>query len=104
MTDLTYPGGRPRRIRRLVRMDPRQTAWTSTHLTDPFRHSQFWYRIVREGPRACRLEFEGLMLEDVPTAMPRSEIARRARQNQVHDSTEWRRFLAPALESEAVAK
>ena len=26
MTDLTYPGGRPRRIRRLVRMDPRQTA------------------------------------------------------------------------------
>ena len=104
MTDLTYPEGRPRRIRRLVRMDPQRMSWTNTHLNGPFRHSQFWYRIVPEGPRACRLEFDGLMLEDVPKAMSSSEIARRARENQVHDSTEWRRCLAPALESEAVAR
>ena len=101
MTDLTYPEGRPRRIRRLVRMDPEQMAWTNTHLNGPFRHSQYWYRIVPEGPRSCRLEFEGLRLEDVLRAMSRSEIARRARQNQVHDATEWRRRLAPALEAEA---
>ena len=41
LTDTTYPAGRPRRIHRLVRLNPSEMAWTNTHLDGPFRHSQY---------------------------------------------------------------
>lgn len=100
LTDTTRPDGRRRRIRRLVRMNPALMAWTNTHLDGPYRHSQFWYRIVPDGPRRCHLEFEGLKLESEPTPLSASEAARRARANRASDAGEWRRFLAPALESD----
>ena len=50
MTDTTRPGGRLRRIRRLVRLNPSELAWTNTHLDGPFQGSQYWYRVVPDGP------------------------------------------------------
>ena len=62
LTDTTYPAGRRRRIHRLVRLNPSELAWTNTHLDGPFRHSQYWYRIVADGSRRCHLEFYGSRL------------------------------------------
>jgi hypothetical protein len=90
-------------IHRLVRLDPPSMAWTNTHLDGPHRHSQFWYRIVADGPRTSHLEFEGLHLARARGTLSRNEIARRARLLQQHDSAEWKNFLGPALESDLAA-
>ena len=98
LTDFT---GRPpnvRRIRRLVRTDGKELAWTNTHLDGPFRHSQYWYRVVPDGPRRSHLEFTGLRLVTVDRSLPPAEVARRAEEERRHDAREWREFLAPALE------
>jgi len=98
MTDTTYPEGRPLRIRRLVRIFPSEMAWTNTHLDGPYRHSQYWYRVVSDGPTKSHLEFRGLRLESPPRALSGTETTRRAQQLRREDSGEWRRRLAPALE------
>jgi hypothetical protein len=97
MTDTTYPRGRLQRIRRLVRLDPDQMAWTNTHLDGPYRHSQYWYRILPDGSRDAHLEFRGLRLETTARPLSRSEVERRAEQCRRSDAGEWRRRLAPAL-------
>lgn len=97
MTDTTYPEGRRRRIRRLVRLYPEERAWTNTHLDGPFRGSQYWYRVVADGRRRSHLEFRGLRLEASGRALPRAEQARRADECRRQDHGEWRRRLAPAL-------
>jgi len=104
LSDITYPEGRRRRIRRLVRIFPEQLAWTNTHLDGPFRHSQFWYRIVADGPHRCRLEFRGLRVESVQRAPSASSRRRHAEELRTTDSTEWRRFLGPALEHDLLRK
>jgi hypothetical protein len=98
MTDTTYPRGRLLRIRRLVRLNPSELAWTNTHLNGPFRHSQFWYRIVSDGARKSHLEFQGLRLERSPRRLSAAERDGRAELCRRSDSEEWRRRLAPALE------
>ncbi|HYA57886.1 MAG TPA: hypothetical protein VEH57_05430 [Thermoplasmata archaeon] len=100
MRDTTYPGGHRRRIRRLVRLNPREMAWTNTHVDGPFRHSQFWYRVVADGLRRSHLEFEGLAVVPTPRALSPAEQRRRAEQLRRNDSVEWRTHLAPALEAE----
>lgn len=98
ITDTTYPSGRPRKIRRLVRLFPSELSWTNTHLDGPFQYSQFWYRVVPDGSRRSHLEFRGLRLEQLGRALSPKETARRARALQVSDSSEWHESLAPALE------
>ena len=100
MTDTTYPAGRRQRIRRLVRIFPERRAWTNTHLDGPFRHSQFWYRIVPEGAGRCRLEFEGLKLETHRRPVSPRDVARLTAENRRSDAGAWRDHFAPALESE----
>jgi len=97
LTDTTYPAGRPRRIHRLVRLNPSETAWTNTHLDGPFRHSQYWYRIVSDSSRGCHLEFRGLRLVTSPRPLSVSEIARLADRELRSDSELWRLRMAPAL-------
>jgi len=104
MTDVTFPSAGPRRIRRLVRIDPAHMAWTNTHLDGPFRYSQFWYRIVADGPNKSHLRFVGLKLENSLRPLTRSETARRSVSNKRSDSGEWRRRLAPALERDCQAR
>ncbi len=100
MTDTTYPAGRPVRIRRLVRLQPEAMAWTNTHLDGPYRHSQFWYRIVSDGPRRCHLDFSGLMLVNRIRRLSEAERAKLARSYRRSDATVWRQRLGPALEAE----
>lgn len=100
LTDTTYPEGRRRRIRRLVRIDFDHLAWTNTHLDGPFRHSQFWYRVVADGPRRSHLEFEGLKLETVRRRSSRANVARRAEAERRGDAGTWKRSIAPALDTD----
>lgn len=98
MTDTTYPEGRVRVIRRLVRIHRPEMAWTNTHLDGPFRHSQYWYRVVPNGPRRSYLDFTGLRLVKVARQPSPSAVAKLAENERRGDSGEWRSHLAPALE------
>ncbi len=98
LRDTTYPDGRVRLIQRLVRLNPKELSWTNTHLSGPFRHSQYWYRIVPDGPRRSHLEFTGMRLVRTRKALPPAERARLTEEERRGDSTLWRRRLAPALE------
>ena len=60
LTDTTLRETGPVTRQRLVRLHPERLAWTSTHLTGPNKHSQFWYQIVKEGANKSRLDFTGL--------------------------------------------
>jgi hypothetical protein len=97
MADVTRSAGRPLRIHRLVRIFPTELAWTNTHLDGPYRHSQYWYRIVPDGPRKSHLEFLGLRLERSPRRLSPAAIARKAEECRREDSGDWRTRLAPAL-------
>ncbi|MGC2034351.1 MAG: hypothetical protein WA761_02760 [Thermoplasmata archaeon] len=98
LTDTTYPGGQARRIHRLVRLSPSDLEWTNTHLDGPFRHSQYWYRIVPDDPRSCHLEFRAHRLVTSPRRPSASESARMIDRERRWDSNLWRRRMAPALE------
>jgi len=98
MTDTTYSRGAPRRIRRLVRLDPATMAWTNTHLDGPYRHSQFWYRIIPDDASRCHLEFRGLRLEASARLLTPTQRNQRAELRQRSDAREWERRFAPALE------
>jgi hypothetical protein len=100
VTDTTYPAGRKQRIARLVRLVPEELAWTNTHVSGPFRHSQFWYRIVPDGPRKSHLEFRGLKVEHRSRAPAAAEVRRLRSANLSSDATLWRRRLAPSLEAD----
>lgn len=100
LTDLTQPKGRKLTIHRLVRIDPDQLAWTNTHLDGPYKHSQYWYRVGSDGPKASHLDFVGLRLVTVPKRVSPKEIAKLTKEQLVEDSALWRERLAPALEAE----
>jgi len=97
LTDTTYPKGHPQRIHRLVRLSPSEMAWTNTHLDGPFRHSQYWYRIVSDGARSCHLEFRGFRLVTTARVLTASEVARLTDLERSTDSKLWRLRIAPAL-------
>ena len=101
LTDTTWPNGRPREIRRLVHLDPARLAWTNTHVSGPFLHSQHHYRIVADGPRRSHLEFRAFRIERIPGRASAKKIAERVRANRQEDARVWRRRFAPALERAA---
>ncbi len=100
MTDVTYPSGRRTRIQRLVRLFPEELSWTNTHLNGPYRHSQFWYRIVPDGPRRSHLEFSGLKIETHARPLSAREVGRLAAANRRSDAATWSRRLGPALDQD----
>jgi hypothetical protein len=85
--------------KRLVRLRPRDRAWTNTHVGGPTRHSQFFYHITPRGPRASMLEFVGLQVERAPRPLSPARLARRAREVAAEDAALWRR-LARVMASE----
>jgi hypothetical protein len=100
MTDIPARGSGKPRITRLVRVFPDELAWTNTHLTGPFRYSQFWYRIERDGARRSHLEFRGLKLERRARSMAPSVVDRLARAEGRSDAATWRTQLGPALDAD----
>lgn len=98
LVDTTWPNGRRRVINRLVRLNPDELSWTNTHLTGPFRHSQYWYRILPDGKGRSHLHFSGLRLVRSTKPLSATKIADIAADERRGDSTLWRDRLAPALE------
>ncbi len=100
LTETTWPKGRRRTIRRLVRLNPQDLSWTNTHISGPFRHSQYWYQIVPDGSRRSHLVFTGMRLVRTSKPLSRSEKARLADQERQGDSSLWRHRIAPVMERE----
>jgi hypothetical protein len=100
MTDLPRRGSGAPKISRLVRIFPEERAWTNTHVSGPFRYSQFWYRIEPDGANRSHLEFRGLKLERHPGAIAPRALAARARAEARSDAATWRTRLAPALDAD----
>lgn len=98
MTDVSFPEGKRRRIQRLVRINPAERSWTNTHVSGPFRHSQYWYSVVPDGPRRSHLEFRGLRVITTPRKLDRKTVTRLTEEERRGDVTLWRKYLAPALE------
>ena len=92
LTDTIRKDGRTVTKTRLVRLRPRDRAWTNTHVGGPTRHSQFIYRIVPRGPRRSTLEFVGLQVEHAPRPLSAAQLARRAREVAREDAATWRRL------------
>ncbi len=99
LTDTIVRDGRTVTKQRLVRLRPRDRAWTNTHIGGPTRHSQFFYRIVPRGRRGSSLEFIGLQVERAPRPLTPTQLARRAREVAREDAALWRR-LARAMASD----
>ncbi len=98
LTDRARRTGRSTRIQRLVRVLPSRYSWTNTHLTGPYRHSQYWYRIVPDGPNRSHLHFTGFRLLTTPRTLSKTVVAKLTRAERAHDAGTWRRSIAPALE------
>jgi hypothetical protein len=82
---------------KLVRLQPREMTWSSTHVTGPIKYSQFLYKITPEGSNRSKLDFTGMQLED--REMTKEEAAELARKIREEDSTAWK-YLAKAMEEE----
>lgn len=100
LTETTWPEGRARVIRRLVRLSPQDLTWTNTHVSGPFRYSQYWYRIVPDTPRRSHLEYTGLRLVRTSKRLTVSQQARLVGQERREDSTLWSSRIAPTMERE----
>ena len=100
LTETTWPKGRRRIIRRLVRLNPRDLSWTNTHVSGPFRHSQYWYQIVPDGPRRSHLVFTGMRLVRTSKPLSRSEKAQLVNEERQGDLKLWRDRIAPIMERE----
>lgn len=98
LTETTYPKGKVRVIQRLVRVNDQNLAWTNTHISGPFLHSQYWYRVVPDGARRSHLVFTGMRLVRTSRVLSAAEKARLTEQERSGDSRLWRRRIAPALE------
>ena len=82
---------------KLVRLNPTEKSWTSTHVSGPIKYSQFLYKITPTGKDRSRLTFVGLQLE--PRDMPKKEVAALTRKIRAEDSDAWK-LLAKAMEKE----
>jgi hypothetical protein len=91
--------GRPVTKTRLVRIRPPERAWTSTHLSGPNRHSQFWYRIEPDGRSGSHLRYEALHVERRTASPSPSAMRALARRLAREDAAAWRR-LASAMETD----
>ena len=100
LTETTWPKGRRRVIRRLVRLSPQDLSWTNTHISGPFRHSQYWYQIVPDGSRRSHLVFTGMRLVRTSKPLRHSQKVQLVNQERQSDSSLWRTRIAPVMERE----
>ena len=97
LTDTFSSEGETIEKQKLVCLYPARLTWTSTHLTGPYRHSQFLYEITAQTTGKSQLKFTALSLdykiEDPEIAKRRSEELRKL------DSEIWK-LLALEMEKE----
>lgn len=80
---------------KLVQLYPDTFSWTSTHLSGPFKYSQFLYVITPDGKDASTLTFTGLHLDYSGKEDAESLSKRLCRE----DADAWK-LLAEAMEKE----
>jgi hypothetical protein len=90
LTDVPPKGRRREAKTRLVRLYPDRRSWTNTHVSGPYRHSQFLYEIVPAGRRASRLEFTGLQLVRFARTPTPGAVAAMGRTLAREDASLWR--------------
>jgi hypothetical protein len=84
---------------KLVRLEPKDLAWTSTNLFGPTRYSQFLYRVVPEGRRASRIKISGVQVDRTPGRPTGARTASLTRRLCREDAAAWALF-ARAMEAE----
>jgi inner membrane protein involved in colicin E2 resistance len=97
LTDTFVVEGKNVEKQKLVCVYPERLMWTSTHLTGPYRHSQFLYEITAQTAEKSQLKFTALSLdyqiENEEEAKERGEDLRKM------DSETWK-LLAREMEKE----
>ena len=88
---------------KLVRLNKAQLSWTNTHITGPYRHSQFLYQLVPDGRKRSRLYFTGLMVHYSKRRLSRGQLQKIARTVRDGDSTTWH-HLATAIQKETASR
>jgi len=96
LNETTYKNKQIVRKMKLVRLDRKHLSWSNTHVSGPYLHSQFHYRIVPIGTRKCKLEFTGLLLCYFKANLSRKKIKQIARNERKQDSSAWH-HLAVAM-------
>ena len=99
LVDTYRTGGKAVVKQKLVCMFPEKVTWTSTHLTGPYRYSQFLYQITPETDRTCCLEFTANFLDYTKKDADKAEIEKLAREEHGIDADNWR-LLAGIMEKE----
>ena len=95
LTDTIFRYGKSSLVKtKLVRIRPSEMSWTSTHLTGPHRLSQFWYRIVSDGPRASHLDFTGFHVERNVSSTGAAARAKLAARLAREDARGWKHYAA----------
>jgi hypothetical protein len=91
LIDTHYKNKRSIRKRRLVKLDPDQLSWTSTHLTGPNKYSQFHYEIKPESKNSSRLYFTGVQIEYCKKEKPDDKtIQKLGSKLRKQDSAAWK--------------
>jgi len=96
LTETTQSKGQSIKKTKVVRLNPDQLSWTSTHLSGPYKHSQFLYRIVAERKSESRLYFTGLILRYSSRRLNKHQLRRIAESERRADSRAWK-HLAVAM-------
>jgi hypothetical protein len=96
INETTYGNGRAVQKTKLVRLNRKHLAWSSTHVSGPYHYSQFLYQIVPVGKRSSKLDFTGLLLCYSEDNLSPSKVKQMAKQERRQDSRSWRN-LANAM-------
>ena len=98
LNEITYKNERAVKKTKLVRLDRVHLAWSSTHVSGPYRHSQFLYQIVPLGKRSSKLNFTGLLLCYSEAKLSPSKIKQMAKDERRQDSRSWRNLAIAMAE------
>jgi len=96
LNETTYSKERTVKKTKLVRLDKSHLSWSSTHVSGPYRHSQFLYQVVPVGKKSSKLNFTGLLLCYSTTNLSPTKIKQIAKDERRQDSRSWR-HLANAM-------
>jgi len=99
LTDTYLATKKPITKTRLVRLNRPELSWTNTHISGPNRHSQFIYKIERQGKNRSRLRFTGLLICYSRNVLAREKLRKIARDERRTDSKAWH-HLAAAMEKD----
>lgn len=101
LTDTFVNEGKSVEKQKLVCLYPERLMWTSTHLTGPYRHSQFLYEITAQTAGKSQLKFTALSLDY--QVEDREQAERRSKDLKKLDSETWK-LLTQEMEKELKRK